>query len=280
MKQKILLIVLCFSAVLSAQIDTLKTNREARQLLREGNKLYHKGKYNEALIAYRKALGKNAKYDKASYNYGNTLYLSKNYKDAISQYEVMAKSAENKLDKAQAFHNMGDAMLEQKQYQQAVEAFKNALRNNPKDDETRYNLAVAQKYADKEKQNNKQNNNNKDDKQNKDNKDNKDNKNDKNKQDKKSNKDDQKDKKDQKDNKNKDKQDKSDKDNQKDQNKDKQGQGDNDKKPQSQPKKGTMSKQQLQQLLESLNNEEKKTQKKIQLQKAKAQKNVKRDKDW
>lgn len=150
-----------------AQIDTLKLNREARSLLREGNELYKKEKYKDASIAYRKSLGKNAKYDKASYNFGNALYQDKNYKEAVSQYEVTAKSAKSKVEKAEAFHNIGNAMMEQKQYQQAVEAYKNALRNNPGDDETRYNLAVAQKHAKKEQKDNKQKNNNQKDKQNK-----------------------------------------------------------------------------------------------------------------
>ncbi|WP_298996985.1 tetratricopeptide repeat protein [uncultured Tenacibaculum sp.] len=167
-----ILIILAFalSATVNAQQDTLKLQREARALLRDGNKLYNKEKYSDAAIAYRKALGKNSKYEKASYNFGNTLYQEKKYKEAIEQFEVTTKTSKNKIEQAEAYHNIGNAMMEEKQYEQAVEAYKNALRRNPNDDETRYNLAVAQKEAKKQEQN-KQNNNDNKNKNNPDDKD-------------------------------------------------------------------------------------------------------------
>ena len=95
------------------------------------------------------------------------MYQNKNYKEAVPQYELSAKTATDKFTKAEAYHNIGNAMMETKNYQRAVDAYKNSLRNNPNDDETRYNLAVAQKLLEKEKQENK-------DDKNKDNKDKKD----------------------------------------------------------------------------------------------------------
>ncbi len=125
--------------------------REARSLLRGGNELYKKGEYTDAGVSYKKALEKNSTYRKASYNLGNALYQQKNYKEAIPQYELTAEVSEDKYTKAEAFHNLGNSMMEQKQYQQAVDAFKNSLRNNPNDDETRYNLAIAKKELKKQK---------------------------------------------------------------------------------------------------------------------------------
>ena len=266
----IIFLMLFSSKEILAQKDSIALQRKARKLLREGNDLYSKKQFTDASVSYQKALGNNTKYDKAAYNLGNAFYQNKNYKEAVPQYELTAKTADNKLTKSEAFHNIGNAMMEQKQYQPAVDAYKNSLRNNPNDDETRYNLAVAQKLLDKEKQ---------------DNKDNKDDKDDKDKKDK-----DKKDKDDKNKDKNKDKKDGDDKDKKDD--KDKDGEGDKDKDKKQDPKKnekkddqkpkpqpGKMTPQQVKQLLESLNNEEKKTQKKMNAQKAKGKK-VKQEKDW
>ena len=267
----IIFLMLFSSKEILAQKDSIALQRKARKLLREGNDLYSKKQFTDASVSYQKALGNNTKYDKAAYNLGNAFYQNKNYKEAVPQYELTAKTADNKLTKSEAFHNIGNAMMEQKQYQPAVDAYKNSLRNNPNDDETRYNLAVAQKLLDKEKQDNKDK---KDDK--KDNKDKKDK--------------DKKDKDDKNKDKNKDKKDGDDKDKKDD--KDKDGEGDKDKDKKQDPKKnekkddqkpkpqpGKMTPQQVKQLLESLNNEEKKTQKKMNAQKAKGKK-VKQEKDW
>jgi len=262
----ILFLVIFSSTEIVAQKDTIVAQRNARQLLREGNKLYNQEKYTDASVSYKKALGENANYDKASYNLGNAFYQEKNYKEAVSQFELSAKTAEDKFTKAEAFHNIGNAMMEQKQYQPAVDAYKNSLRNNPNDDETRYNLAVAQQLLEKENQNKDKNKDNKD----KDNKDKKDDKKDDKNKDKDKKDGDNKDKKDDK----KDDGDKGDKDKKDPKNEEKK-----DEKDKQKPKPGQMSPQQIKQLLESLNNEEKKTQKKMNAQKAKGKK-VKQEKDW
>jgi len=176
----IILLMIFLSTELLAQKDSISQQRKARKLLRDGNTLYKQQKFTDASVAYQKALGSNTKYNKASYNLGNALYQNKNFKEAVPQYELTAKTTKDKFTKAEAYHNIGNAMMDSKQYQPAVDAYKNALRNNPKDDETRYNLAVAQKLLDKEKKENK-NDKNKD--KNKDKKDkNKKDKDDKNKE--------------------------------------------------------------------------------------------------
>ena len=257
----LLFFTLAVTTEIAAQKDTITQQRQARKMLRQGNELYKKEKFTDASVAYKKALGENSNYDKANYNLGNALYQNKNFKEAIPQYELTTKTATNPATKAAAFHNIGNAMMESKNYKGAVDAFKNALRNNPNDDETRYNLAVAQKLVDQEKKENK-------DDKNKDKKDKNDDKKDKNKNPKDdSNGDKDKNKKDDKD-KNK----KQDKKQNPDNNKEKDKQ-----KPK--PKEGRMSPQQVKQLLESLNNKEKKTQKKMNAKKAKGKK-IKQEKDW
>ena len=252
--------VLLFSSEeILAQKDTIRLQRKARKLLRQGNELYQKKQYTDASVAYQKSLGSNSNYNKATYNLGNAFYQNNNFKEAIPQYELTAKTAKDKFTKAAAFHNLGNAMLESKNYQGAVDGYKSALRNNPNDDETRYNLAVAQKLLKKEKQDNKDDKKDKKDKEDKSKDQNKDKKDGEDKD------------KDKKDDKNKDGKDKDkNKDPKKDEQKDKQ-------KPK--PQQGRMTPQQIKQLLESLNNEEKKTQKKINAKKTKGKK-VKQEKDW
>ena len=262
----ILCLMLFSSTGILAQKDSIALQRKARKMVRQGNELYQQKQYIDASVAYRKALDKSSYYDKASYNLGNALYENKNFKEAVPQYELTAKTATDKHTKAEAYHNLGNSMMETKNYQGAVDAYKNSLRNNPNDDETRYNLAVAQDKLEKEKQKNK------DDKKDKD-KDKKD-KDDKNKDKDKDKKegDDDKDKKEDKD---KDGEGDKDKDKKQDPKKDKE----KDKKEKPKPQQGKMSPQQIKQLLESLNNEEKKTQKKMNAKKAKGKK-VKQEKDW
>jgi Ca-activated chloride channel family protein len=260
----VLFLLLFSSKEIRAQKDSISLQRKARKLVRDGNNLYQQKKFTDASVAYQKALANNTKYNKATYNLGNALYQTKNFKEAVPQYELTARTAKDKFTKGAAYHNIGNAMLEGKQYQPAVDAFKNALRNNPNDDETRYNLAVAQQLLEKEKQDTK------DDKNKEKNKDKKDDKDKKDKDGK------EKDKKDGEDNKNK-KEDK-DKEGDKDSKDKNPKKGDKkDQKPKAQP--GKMTPQQVKQLLESLNNEEKKTQKKMNAKKAKGKK-IKQEKDW
>jgi len=264
LKYLFIIFLILFSAKeIAAQTDTIAQQRTARKMLRQGNELYQKEQFTDASVSYQKALGSNSNYDKATYNLGNALYKNKNYKEAIPQYELTAKTATDKFTRAEAFHNIGNSNMESKNYQGAVDAFKNALRNNPTDDETRYNLAVAQKLLDKEKQ---------------DNKDDKDKDKDKDKKDKDKKDKDDKDKKDQKDNDKKD----DDKDGEGDKDKDKKQDPKKDKKKEPQkpkPQPGKMTPQQVKQLLESLSNEEKKTQKKMNAKKAEGEK-TKQEKDW
>jgi tetratricopeptide (TPR) repeat protein len=262
----ILLVALFFTAFLNAQEvkDSIALQRVARGFVREGNELYKQEKYTDAGVAFKKALEKNASYEKASYNLGNALYQQDNFKEALPQYEVAAKGSKDKFAKAEAFHNIGNTVMKEKQYQQAVDAYKNSLRNNPNDDETRYNLAIAQKELKKE-------NKNKDDKKDGDKDKDSDSDQDKDGDDKKDG-----DKKENKDG-DKDKDDK--KDGDKDKNEKKSPKNSKDQKDKPTPKKGTMSPQQIKQLLEILNNEEKKTQKKMNVKKSKGKK-IKQEKDW
>ena len=101
------------------------------------------------------------------FNLGNTLLQQNKPQEAMELFTDAAKTEKNKLKLAQIFHNMGVIYQSQKDYAKAVEVYKESLRNNPKDDETRYNLALAQKMLKDQQQNQKQDNQqNKDENQN------------------------------------------------------------------------------------------------------------------
>lgn len=263
MKNSIIILFLCVTSLMfSQQKDSKVLEREAREDVREGNKLYNQLKFEEAEIAYKKALDKNPNYAKASFNLGNTIYQKNQNKEAVFQYDLAEKIAPNKMSKAETFHNIGNAFMKEKQYDKAIEAYKNSMRNNSKDDETRYNLAMAQKLL-----------KNQQDKDKKDKKDKKDDKKDDKNKDQKDKEGGDKDKKNEKD-KNQDKG-KDKEDDKGDQKKDKDDQQNQDQKP----RPNQLSPEQMKQLLEAMNNEDNKTQKKINAQKTKGQK-IKQEKDW
>ncbi len=81
----------------------------------------------------------------ATYNLGNTIYKSKQYNEAKQNYKLALSTAKTKAEKHKAYHNLGNVYMREKKYDKAVDSYKNALKNNPKDEETRYNLAVAQR---------------------------------------------------------------------------------------------------------------------------------------
>lgn len=236
--------------------------QSAQNALKKGNKNYEDKKYIQAETSYRLAQSKNKENNVAEYNMGNSLYRQKLSNEAIATYLRAIKNAKTKEDKHRAFHNLGNAYLKEKKYKEAEDAYKNALRNNPKDDETRYNFALAKKLNQEHPDQNQDNKDNKD--QNKDNQDKQDNQ-DQNKNDQ-QNKQDQD--KDDKSNDDKNSDNKNDKDNQ--QNKDQSDQDKNDNKDQndsdSEPKptpQQQASKDQMERLLEAINQEERKVQQRL-----------------
>jgi len=286
---KILFIFLFVANIGFAQ-DVEKQERLANKQLREGNELYQKANYPDAEVSYKKSMATHPGNPKAIYNLANAMMQQKRYKEAIAQYDYLAKNAKSTSLKAQSYHNIGNANMGLNDYQKAVDAYKNSLRKNPKDEETHYNLALAQELL---KQQQDQNQDNQDD-QNKDDK-NQDKKDQDKKDDKEKNEDnkddEKKDDKSKEDNKDKDEEGDEDKNDKEDPNKDKEEDKDGDqddekekpneepKDQKEQPQPGKLSPQQVKQLLEAMQNEEKKTQDKINAKKVKGQP-VKTEKDW
>lgn len=116
-----------------------------RQLIRDGNRAYAKGEWLKAETQYRKALAKNKENPQANYNLACALMAQQKDSMALQQYVTAAQLEQNPMRKAMSYHNIGTIWQNHRQYAQAIDAYKMALRNNPKDNETRYNLALCQK---------------------------------------------------------------------------------------------------------------------------------------
>ena len=153
MLQKIYIISLLLLGGIVSVHAQQKTDRD---YLRSGNKLYNDSLFIKAEVDYRKALDINPKLTDAMFNLGNALLMQQKVKEAMEQYESVSKVEKDKSKLAEIYHNMGVILQSAKQYPQCIEAYKESLRNNPKDDETRYNLALAQKML-KDQQQNQQN---------------------------------------------------------------------------------------------------------------------------
>lgn len=130
--------------------------KEERDFIRKGNRLFNDSVFVDAEVNYRKALEVNPKSTVSMYNLGNTLSQQQKFQDAMEQYVSASSIEKDKTKLAQIYHNMGVVFQAGKDYAKAVDAYKMSLRNNPKDDETRYNLALAQKML-KDQQQNQQN---------------------------------------------------------------------------------------------------------------------------
>jgi tetratricopeptide (TPR) repeat protein len=256
--------------------DKLKELKESQELISDASEALQKDKFPIAEADYRKAIALNPTNEIGKYNLGTAYYGKSKNTEALNRFKQAALVATAKPDKHRAFHNMGNTYMNEKKYAEAVEAYKNALRNNPGDDETRYNLALAKEMLEK---NPPQDDQNKEDKQDQ----NKENEDKKEQDDKGDNK--EGDKGDQKEDQNKGDQKDENKEGDEDQDKGKpdepkdQKEGEGDKPQQTQPQQGQLSPQQVKSLLEAMNNEEEKVQDKINAQKQKGAR-VKSNKDW
>ena len=148
-------------ALTSSVLPLTSLAQTDRQYVRQGNKLFEAGDYANAEVSYRKAVEKNPRNPQAAYNLGNALMAQKKDSAAVQQFQSAARMETNPLRKYQSFHNIGVICQTHKMYGDAIEAYKSALRLNPDDDETRYNLVLC-KHLQKKQDQNKQNQQNQD----------------------------------------------------------------------------------------------------------------------
>ncbi|MBI3500605.1 MAG: tetratricopeptide repeat protein [Bacteroidetes bacterium] len=115
------------------------------KLVREGNKKYKENKFNDAEKNYLNALGKKNNSYRGAFNLGDSYFKQGKYKEAAEQFEGLTQTKTSNDTLAKVYHNLGNAYLKQKEFEKSINAYKNALKKNDADEDTRYNLAFAQK---------------------------------------------------------------------------------------------------------------------------------------
>ena len=140
------------SAILALMlVSAIPTQAQSdRSNIREGNRLFRSGKHADSEVSYRKAMEKNPRNPQAAYNLGNALFAQKKDSAAVVAYQSGVQLETSAIRKAMGYHNMGVVCQSHKMFSEAIEAYKNALRLNPKDDEARYNLELCKKQQKKQ----------------------------------------------------------------------------------------------------------------------------------
>lgn len=141
--------------------------QKENKTIRKGNRSYDASKYEEAEINYRKSLDANYQSFPANNNLGNALYRQEKFEEAAKQFLQSSVVDNNKINQADSYYNYGNSLFQEGKLQESIDAYKNALRLNPKDEDARYNLAYAQKQLAEQQQNQQGDNQNKDNKENK-----------------------------------------------------------------------------------------------------------------
>jgi len=126
-------------------ITSFSYSQSKKKFIKEGNKLYNDSSYNMAEMKYRKSLEKDQEYFNASFNLADAVYKQERYDESTSFFESLKDNARNEKELAYINHNLGNSLLKENKIDLSIEAFKNSLRLNPDDEDTRYNLAYAQK---------------------------------------------------------------------------------------------------------------------------------------
>ena len=146
----------CLLAVMFCLLTTTY-GQSKKKLIKEGNKLYNDSSFNLAEMKYRKSLEKDQDYFNAAFNLADAVYKQERYQEATSFFEALKDNAKNNQELSQINHNLGNSLFKENKIDQAIDAYKNSLRQNPNDEETRYNLAYAQKIKQQQQQQQQQN---------------------------------------------------------------------------------------------------------------------------
>lgn len=148
---------LLFVLIINLLYNPVSAQNEKKQI-REGNSLYNKQKYRDSEVAYQKALKADPNSFKAVFNLGDALYKQEKYEEAARQFSVISEKPGNKENSARVYHNLGNSYLLGNKIDESIDTYKKALRNNPKDMTTKYNLAYAQMLKKKQEQQQNQDN--------------------------------------------------------------------------------------------------------------------------
>ena len=123
-----------------------------KSFLRDGNKLYADSSYNEAEMQYRKSLEKDQDYFNASFNLADAVYKQERYEESSALFDALKDNAPTETDLAKVYHNLGNSLVKEQKLEEAIDAYKSSLRINPKDKDTRHNLAITHKQKQQQQQ--------------------------------------------------------------------------------------------------------------------------------
>ena len=120
--------------------------------IRQGNSAYTDSSFAAAEESYRTALAADQNAFNAAFNLADAIYKQENYDEASTLFQALTEKAESKEEKAMVYHNLGNSLLQEGKLEESIEAYKNALRNNPSDKDTKHNLAYAQRMKQEQEQ--------------------------------------------------------------------------------------------------------------------------------
>jgi len=147
-----------FIVLLLLILSTSSFAQNKKSFLRDGNKLYTDSSYNDAEMQYRKSLEKDQDYFNASFNLADAIYKQERYAEATALFDALKDNAPTETDLAKVYHNLGNSLVKEQKLEEAIAAYKSALRINPNDKDTRHNLALSTQQKQQQEQENKEEN--------------------------------------------------------------------------------------------------------------------------
>jgi Ca-activated chloride channel family protein len=132
-------ICIAWSTALSLQLMGQKINK----LIQTGNDFYKQQKYDQAVLQYNNALAQEPSNTMAKFNLANTLYRLAKQDEAEKTFDVLSTDSKEMELRSKAYYNKGVMLSLQKRLEESIEAYKNALRQNPDDKDARENLQKA-----------------------------------------------------------------------------------------------------------------------------------------
>ena len=152
-------IALCF-AVLGVTLpeSAVAQYYPERKLVRDGNKQFEARNYNNSLKKYDEAYLKDSTKYEVLYNRANGYYQKKvntpndaelTYETSNALYEkIAADTLLTDVQRAEIYRNLGETLFSQQEYEAALNTFRESLRLNPADKETKYNYVLTKRIVD------------------------------------------------------------------------------------------------------------------------------------
>lgn len=140
-----------FFILITTLVSAQLSSQTSHKLLRNADKLYLRDNFEGAEETYRKAVEEELSAN-GEYNLGNSIYQQNRYEEALNHYEQAASLSNDPKVKSDAYYNLGNTYMNMQEFEKGVEAYKNALRNNPNDEDSKYNLSVANRLVKQQQQ--------------------------------------------------------------------------------------------------------------------------------